>query len=90
MNIDTINNAITNGIGSSYAAQRKNKSKKRNSSESLTAIRAKAESIIRRAMEMEETNPAAIEKARWLMHSGKLDTLENVESTVRKILRYGF
>lgn len=90
MNIDSINKAMTNGLGSSLATQKRNKSRKRTSSDNMTAIRAKAQSIIRRAMEMEDASPAAIEKARLLVESGKLDSMENIESTVRKILRYGF
>lgn len=90
MNIDSINKAMTNGLGSSFAAQKRNKAKKRAGSDNMTSIRAKAQSIIRRAMEMEDVSPAAIEKARLLVESGKLDSMENIESTVRKILRYGF
>ena len=88
MMIDRIHNAMVNGLGST-AAGRKALESKRNS-EKKSAVTSNVESIIARALESGNVDPQLIAKARMLIETDKLETQENIEAAVKKILKYGF
>ena len=89
MHIDSINKALVNGLGSTYVNQKKSKVESKSKTTATSVLRSKAESIIKQAMEKSDVNPALIEKAKLMLESGQLDNLKNIESAVRKMLKYG-
>ena len=90
MNIDRINKAMSNGLVGVKKLQKKTKSKKTSPNKTNSSIRSRIETIISEAAESDQINPVMVAKARELLDSGELDSIENVEATVKKILKYGF
>ncbi len=90
MNIDRINKAMSNGLVGVKKLQKKTKSKKTGKNRTNSSVRSRIETIINEAIESDQVNPAMVAKARELLDSGELDSMKNVEATVKKILKYGF
>lgn len=90
MQINRVDQAMVNGLVNTEQIHKKLKNTKKVSSTNNNSVRSRAESIIKEAIESHQSNPVLVAQAKQLLDSGQLDTVENIESAVRKILKYGF
>lgn len=90
MYINSVNKALVNGLGNKLADQKVKTEKKESASTGSESVRVRAENIISQAIKMEDIDPASVAKARKLISAGKLDTTDNIETAVKRILKFGF
>jgi len=90
MSIDITNNITLDAAGGSLEpAKNADLDKPSQAGAADSTLRAEYESFIRRALELEDTDPKAVDEARQALESGRLDTPEGAQSAAENILKSG-
>lgn len=90
MSIDITNNITLDAAGGSLEpAKNTDLDKPSQAGAADSTLRAEYESFIRKALELEDTDPKAVDEARQALESGRLDTPEGAQSAAENILKSG-
>ncbi len=89
MDINITNNIISN-LGSNLSPARRPAGESKAETSPVNAdLRSDYDAIIARAIESEEINIQAVERAKSLLEAGQLDTPQNIQSTAENLLKFG-
>ena len=87
--IDITSNILLNGGTGNIDRSKKDDPNTGSTDAADATLRAEYASTIRKALESEQSDAQAVQKAREALISAQLDTYENIEQSAENILKFG-